>query len=282
MPRIIGPDSDIVRRMFLEASETMGCTALFYELITDEKDFYKDTINLYKQPLKLEVIFDDNPKVKMLKNLGWYNEDEEIRPLLIYLPIYKNQEKDLLNVRENCIVEILYFGVDKTGKFRISAKRLDSLYGNYWVCKCVPERIESFTPDTIDGYEYLSLVRKRITVIENPNINEKADPSILGIDSVSMNSNIKLEGETYIKEFGSINDLSSLGIDSSDNALVESFFNDIEIPVIDSYELLGSLNNLESESTQNDLGIGESIPSKTEIVQNDSFNSDDYSSLVME
>ena len=220
MPRIIGEDSEIVRRMVLEAAETMGCTALFYELKdnTYTKDFYNDPNTIYKAPITLEVLFDENPKVKVLKNLGWYNEDEEIRPLLIYLPIYRNVDKDLLNVMENCLIELVYFGVNKKASFRIQAKRLDSLFGNYWICKCCPERNIQFNPDLSDGYDYLNIM----TIPKE----KKSSESLTASDSVFERGNLSSD-DSYAMEIMSgkemshyedvgVEDLSSVGITSGD------------------------------------------------------------------
>jgi hypothetical protein len=242
----------------------------------------------------------------MLKDLGWYNEDDEIRPLLIYLPIYKNQEKDILNVRENCILEIIYFGVNKTGKFRITAKRLDSLYGNYWVCKCVPERIESFIDNYSDGFHYLS-VDKILTVVDtNKTTVEKSEPSFLSNDSSTLidtmsefgfqnydsgtsNSQISVASEHTTTELGSISDLGIMGLSDKDDALVNSSsLNELpaqdtiimnsninnleaEIPINDSASLSSNIDNVTSESTQQDSGVSSEDPSKTlsESVQQD-------------
>jgi hypothetical protein len=208
----------------------------------------------------------------MLKDLGWYNEDDEIRPLIIYLPIYRNQERDLLNVRENCIVEILYFGVNKTGKFRVTAKRLDSLYGNYWVCKCVPERTISFIDNYDDGFHYLS-VNKEVAVIDRVTLNkEKSEPSLLSTDSSSIidtmaefgfqnydsaiyDSNSAASAELKNNELGNISDQSLLGLNTKDSAnILSSGMN--EIPTKDNNTtLIDELNNLESESVFTDSGI---------------------------
>jgi hypothetical protein len=284
MPRIVGRDSDIVRRMFLEATQTVGCTAVFHELKSATSDLYNDPDTLYYPPVVLDILLDENPKVKMLKDLGWYNEDEEIRPLLIYLPIYKNQDKDLLNVRENCLIEVVYMGVNTRSTFRISSKRLDSIYGNYWVCKCVPERRISFIYDPSDGHEFLTTGRI-ITVSDDITVAESSDPSMYasdsGVGTSSLNecvsetissdegtslSSLDLSGDSRSLDIGIVDDLTSLGINAQDSGEMSSFFGD-----------------LLAENTSFDEGVVVSVVANTEAdsVQTEVLGSDDYASLVM-
>ncbi len=203
MPRIIQPDSDIVRKIFLEASEAVGCTAIYREVKLTTKDLYNDPTNHYEDPIVLEVLFDENPKVKVMKSYGWYNEDEEIRPLLIYLPIYKNIHRELLNVMEESIIEIVYAGVEKRALFKISAKRLDSLFGNYWICKCVPERRVCFHYNPEDGFEFLG-VNKNIITSENITLTDTSNNSFFSRDSIISEEILNVVGENVTIPLNSI------------------------------------------------------------------------------
>lgn len=208
MPRIVGPDSDIVRKMFLEATQAVGCTAIYHEVKTLEEDIYNDPSTEYLEPLTLDVLFDENPKVRVLKDLGWYNEDEEIRPLLIYLPIYKNLNNEVLNVIENSLVEIVYLGINKKRTFRITTKRLDSLFGNYWICKCVPERNIQFRYDPSDGLEFLNVNRS--------------------IDSSDSSAGSDTTAPTTVQELdiAYADDTTSIDLSAEESASIEDFFSD--------------------------------------------------------
>jgi hypothetical protein len=158
LANIITKDYDLVRGQFSEAAEHVGIPVIFYECSSDSSDLYNDPINKYKNPVRLHVILDEQPKTKILKELGWFTEDTDIKPILMYLPIYKNTHGGLLKIDSNCLVEIEYVGIgNKKSKFRVTDKKLDSVYGNYWVCKVVPERLEQFEVDDTDGYEYLKV-----------------------------------------------------------------------------------------------------------------------------
>jgi hypothetical protein len=250
MPRIIGKDSDIVRRMFLQASQAVGCTAIYHELVNVEEDLYNDPTTKYFPPVTLEVLFDENPKVKMLREFGWYNEDDEIRPLLVYLPIYKNHQKDLLNVQEHTLIELVYMGVSKTAWFRITAKRLDSLFGNYWICKCAPERRIEFIKDPTDGYFYLSVNRTINTM------DSSSTSSEITQNTVTLNESLYLSEE------------ETLNIISVDSLNTEDFFTSDDT----LSNLTSTLNTDDTSSLIEDNGL--------DLNSDDSVNSEDDSSNI--
>lgn len=155
-PKIFGRDIDLIRRMAYEAMYSTGITIEYYRCVEDRPDFYQDPECKWDSPIKLSAIFEDNPKIKILKDLGWYIEDEEIRPMIIYLPMYRDwTSKEVLNIKENSLIKVHYFGQSSPSEFRITDKKMDSVYGCYWVCKLAPERLEDFYEVISDGTHYL-------------------------------------------------------------------------------------------------------------------------------
>ena len=155
-PRSFNSDISLVRRMTWEAMSQVGITITFYRCSYDVSDFYQDPACSWDSGIPLNAIFEDNPKVKLLKDLGWYNEDEEIRAPIIYLPMYSNWvTKEILDVKANSLVEIHYFGQATPAKFRITERKMDSVYGCYYVCKLAPERMDNFELVLKEGLYYL-------------------------------------------------------------------------------------------------------------------------------
>lgn len=143
-PIIFNHDLEIQRRMFVEAATSTGVITDFYNCVSSKSDIYNDPNCLWEDAIKLPIIFDDAPKVKVLKNLGWYTEDDE-SPTLAYLPMYKDwQMKELLDVKDNSLMRIYYFGQPNPAEFRITDRKMDSIYGIHWVCKLAPERLNQF------------------------------------------------------------------------------------------------------------------------------------------
>lgn len=164
-PIIVNEDIELQRRMFWESALHTGITVDFYNCVYEKQDFNQDLNLMWDDAIRLPVIFDDAPKVKVLKNLGWYTEDDE-RPELVYLPMYKDwMTKELLDVKENSIIRLYYFGGITTADFRVTDKKLDSVYGVYWVCKLAPERMNDFIMIELNGEHFLkrSEVRPRHT-----------------------------------------------------------------------------------------------------------------------
>ena len=147
---------DLVRRMSFEAMLSTGITVDFYRCNSSKSDLYQDPDCTWDPAIQVSCIFEDNPKVKILKNLGWYNEDEEIRPPIIYLPMYIDWEsKKLFDVTSNSLVRVHYFGQNTPSEFRITERKMDSVYGVYWVCKLSPERLNKFEEVRINGTHFL-------------------------------------------------------------------------------------------------------------------------------
>lgn len=177
-PVIINEDIELQRRMFWESALHTGITVDFYNCKFEQQDFNQDLNLMWEDAIRLPVIFDDAPKVKVLKNLGWYTEDDE-RPELVYLPMYKDwMTKELLDVKENSIIRLYYFGGINTADFRVTDKKMDSVYGVYWVCKLAPERMNDFTMIELNGEHFLkrSEVRSRHTEYMDKQISDGYNP----------------------------------------------------------------------------------------------------------
>lgn len=177
-PVIINEDIELQRRMFWESALHTGITVDFYNCKFEQQDFNQDLNLMWDDAIRLPVIFDDAPKVKVLKNLGWYTEDDE-RPELVYLPMYKDwMTKELLDVKENSIIRLYYFGGISTADFRVTDKKMDSIYGVYWVCKLAPERMNDFTMIELNGEHFLkrSEVRSRHTEYMDKQISDGYNP----------------------------------------------------------------------------------------------------------
>lgn len=177
-PVIINEDIELQRRMFWESALHTGITVDFYNCKFEQQDFNQDLNLMWDDAIRLPVIFDDAPKVKVLKNLGWYTEDDE-RPELVYLPMYKDwMTKELLDVKENSIIRLYYFGGISTADFRVTDKKMDSVYGVYWVCKLAPERTNDFTMIELNGEHFLkrSEVRSRHTEYMDKQISDGYNP----------------------------------------------------------------------------------------------------------
>lgn len=149
-------DIKLQRRVVWDAFCHSGISCDYYPCLEDNKDLYNDPTCVWGDKISVDVTFDDNPKIKVLKDLGWYNEDEEIRSPILYMPIYENYEEEtLLTVKNNSLVRVNYFGRNEPAEFRITETRMDSIYGIHWICKLAPEKIRLFETELKNGSYYL-------------------------------------------------------------------------------------------------------------------------------
>lgn len=153
---------------FLEASYVSGnevnitpVKAYGLTSLSGEEFVYDDTIGTY-------IIFDERPKVSLLKKLGWYREDSEIKPILAYMPthlLYNKETGEVVNevlldgtetsqlvktgesenyilkdlkVIRGTIVDIFYdFLSEKLNKFYVADVKVDTISINY-IANLVP------------------------------------------------------------------------------------------------------------------------------------------------
>ena len=154
----INRDIALQRRMFWEAAIHTGIWVDYFECSSDKSDFYNDPNVLWKEAIRVPVIYDNMPNIKILKKFGWYTDDQEDQLGLIYFPMYIDwQTKELLNVRENSLVRVHYFGQNIPAEFRIMGKKLDSVYGVYWICSLAPERLDKFYFVEEKGFHFLKI-----------------------------------------------------------------------------------------------------------------------------
>ena len=73
---------------------------------------------------------------------------------------------------------LYYFGGINTADFRVTDKKMDSVYGVYWVCKLAPERMNDFTMIELNGEHFLkrSEVRSRHTEYMDKQISDGYNP----------------------------------------------------------------------------------------------------------
>ena len=172
-PIIFSSDIDLQRRMFYEAAVSTGVMVDFYRCMSDVRDFNNDPNCMWEDCISLPVIFDDAPKVKVLKELGWFSEDDE-RPMLVYLPMYKNwSTKELLDVRENSLMRVHFFDQPIPAEFRVMDKKMDSIYGVHWVCKLAPERLDQFYLVNDSGRHFLKKQKRYFDEADNTVMTEE-------------------------------------------------------------------------------------------------------------
>lgn len=176
---IYAKDLGLWRRQCFEAMEHSGYKVEYFNAIDRGADLYQDPITQWEDSIILSCILDEHPKVKLLKEYGWYNEDEDLRGSIIYLPMYKDWTcKEIFHVEKESLVRVSYFGQTSPKDFRISDIQEDSVYGVYYICKIVPERFDNFEYITENGNHYLKKKYGRDPECDHEKKKVKDSPNI--------------------------------------------------------------------------------------------------------
>ncbi|AMM44838.1 hypothetical protein SP15_039 [Bacillus phage SP-15] len=135
---------DLLAGFFNEAAHLLGNPVKVKLSQLTGRDFYSDPEYEHSLPKEIDIIFEDNPRVKTLKDLHWYNEDAEVLPVIAYISS-KDVNNFNLNPLEGTVVELPYKigGKHQTSIFEIQEPKGFGPNQVYWVCKLVPYRAET-------------------------------------------------------------------------------------------------------------------------------------------
>lgn len=160
-------EADLWMRLITEAAKLRGQPCLLYQIDKTHIDLQNDHIVKYKDPVLINILFEDQPKT-VLKKMGWYHEEEEL-PYVAYLTNMDRDYADVI-VEEDCRVSTQGIQVKEFGdsEFIITSVKGSSINPVFWICKLVPYRPKSKGPEVSDpeapnntdmGYSYIQ--RKR-------------------------------------------------------------------------------------------------------------------------
>lgn len=126
----------------------------------------------YASPVETYVIYDDRPKVSLLKSLGWYREDDSIKPQIAQVAthlVYRKSDDTVvnefllmgdeyqllvetgesanyimkpLNILRGTLIDVYYdFAPTKTNRFYVVEPKIDTVSINY-TCNIMPYKYQ--------------------------------------------------------------------------------------------------------------------------------------------
>lgn len=157
MGQLIGNDSTLLRKMFKEVAKLLGVECLYCEIkdSTKKYDVHGGLEGYYKDPIPMDIIFEENPRQKTLKRLGWFSEDSENKPIIAQLPY------DAPGLQRGCLLLIPAAINGEYKPFRITEISNGIVYPDSFYVKLAPE-FEMRNPDMLDkdydenSFNYLS------------------------------------------------------------------------------------------------------------------------------
>ena len=149
----------LLQRMFEEKCRMIGVEGFYYEV----KDFNLpktgelDQVR-YFDPIAISFLFEDMPNPKTLRNLHWWDDNDETTPPIAYLPWHVNQEKSYeLKPTVGSKIELPDPLGNDSRFYEIQEVNANTLYLVYSIVKPLRETVEvvkkvvePIKPDKID------------------------------------------------------------------------------------------------------------------------------------
>lgn len=134
----------IMRKYFVQSAKTQGRIGRLFQ-VHDFEVKGTDKYFTYDEPVDVAYHIDPLPSKKILNRYGWFTEDTESLPIIMYLTYYDMNNKPVL-IQEGTRVEIsakasIMPNDITTRLFQVTELRTDFEL-NQCVCKVVPVRLE--------------------------------------------------------------------------------------------------------------------------------------------
>jgi hypothetical protein len=126
-------DSTIFRQYFNEMVKLIGQSVGYQYVVKQELTIHSEDNSELSVPIRLDVLFDDNPSVDTLNKLGWVSEMNDQKPIIVNMPY--NTPKLTVNAR--IIIESVD-GVGRPRVFRITKIQSDLEFPDAFTCALVP------------------------------------------------------------------------------------------------------------------------------------------------
>lgn len=102
-----------------------------------EDDINHDPYLEYYDPVKINILFEENPK-PILKKMGWYSNEEDL-PYVVYMTCLDSQYKIIYPEKYSLIdIPNIMATSKQTNKFTITEVKGSKINPLFWICKLVP------------------------------------------------------------------------------------------------------------------------------------------------
>lgn len=126
-------DARIFRQYFSEMVKLIGISVGYQYIVERQKTIHSEDNSKLSMPIRLDVLFDENPQVDTLNRLGWVSEINGQKPVVVNLP-YNTPN---LTVDARVIIESVD-GVERPRVFKITQIVSDLEFPDAYTCALVP------------------------------------------------------------------------------------------------------------------------------------------------
>lgn len=127
-------DSTIFRHYFKEMAKMIGITVIYQYPIDMQFSIYaEENPKGFSEEIKMDIIFEENPKVTTLRKYGWVSNLDEDKPYMATLPY------DAKNLCKGCRITIVPpEPLASKNVFVITDIKANLEFPDSWVCKLAP------------------------------------------------------------------------------------------------------------------------------------------------
>lgn len=145
MGLLFNQDAKIYREFFKEQAKLLGIRVQYQYPVEMEFTIHgqEDPMG-YSEPIELDIIFSESPKLKTLRKFGWVSEDPSDKPYLIQVPF------DTPNLQKGCLVTLpVPLPLVEGRVFKITDISVDQILPDSYYCKVAPkmEKMDAIKPE---------------------------------------------------------------------------------------------------------------------------------------
>ena len=126
-------DSTIFRKYFNEMAKLIGQSVGYQYVVEKSLTIHSEDNSILSTPIRIDVLFDENPSVDTLNTLGWTSELNTQQPIVVNVP-YNTPN---LTVNARIIIESVD-GVQRPRVFKITKIISDLEFPDAYTCAVVP------------------------------------------------------------------------------------------------------------------------------------------------
>ena len=143
------PDTTMFRTYFKEMARLLGIQVLYQYPIDMKFSMYaEEDPKGFSEEIKMDIIFDENPKITTLRKYGWVSELPDDKPYLAQLPF------DAKNLCKGCRIHILPpLPLADRRTFVITDIQANLQFPDNWMCKVAPVFFDKTKQEKLDEYK---------------------------------------------------------------------------------------------------------------------------------
>lgn len=189
MGLLTNEDSMLFREFFKEMAMLRGISVDYIYPVDEDVSIHGQIFPEFSSIFNVNIIFDSVPKIKTLKNYGWFSEDKDDKPYIAYFPY------DTPHIQTKARIKLYPIGSEKDGKwFEITDIHESFEYPDAYICKLAPVYISKTSK-----LEYEQTNANYLEDINQP--DEDTNSNKLINEDLEKNLNIRKDDKnfTYLK-----------------------------------------------------------------------------------